>query len=177
MAHANRSAPVLLLFGPPGSGKNFVGEFLATHIGFTFFDADAWLPEDLEASLARGEGFTQEQRDRYYAEVASRISEITSRLQGEARIVVAQAVIKNRHRRLLLGACPCVRLCWVRSTEEDRRRRLCAGNNLVNARLGAHMASEFEEPDHEHLTFSNSDSTDADTMRELLERLVSQLYD
>jgi len=52
------SREVLFLFGPPGSGKNFVGELLAAHFGFSFFDADLWLPKELRATLAQGRAFS-----------------------------------------------------------------------------------------------------------------------
>ena len=168
---------VLYLFGAPGAGKSHVGALLAAHFGCAFHDADAWLPDDLSASLAAGSGFTPEQRDRYYALVGARISEL--RVAAAARaaprtLVVAQATLKNRHRRMLLSRCPYARMCWVRAAEGDVARRLRAGRNLVDAPLGARMAAEFEEPDHPHETIRNDDAAEAGELLATLASLVQE---
>lgn len=114
-----------------------------------------------------------EQRDLYYVLVASHIQELANQPQAAAKIVVAQAAIKNRHRRLLLSACPFLRMCWVRSPEEDRHRRLRAGNNLVGEGLGAYIAQEFEEPDHEHVSFFNKNTLEQASIFEQLQSLAN----
>jgi len=97
-------------------------------------------------------------------------------LNGVARVLqcqIMQAAIKNRHRRYLLSACPFLRMCWVRSTEEDRYRRLRSGKNLVGEGLGALMASEFEHPDHEHVSIWNKDELEPALTFEQLQYLSS----
>ena len=53
------------LFGLPATGKSHIGRMLENN-GFQYYDADKWLPMILLESLKQGNGFTPEQRDRYY---------------------------------------------------------------------------------------------------------------
>ncbi len=151
--------PLIYLFGLPGAGKNFVGEMLRDEWGMQFADADEWLLEDMKQSLARGEGFTPEQRDRYYASVAARIGQLKAAVPEPAAdhpggegflpvrgLAVAQATFKAQHRRLVAAAHPEVQLWWVRAVESDRIDRLQRGGNRVDTELGRKMRADFEAP-------------------------------
>eukprot|EP00928_Gymnodinium_smaydae_P059186 TRINITY_DN4242_c1_g3_i1.p1 TRINITY_DN4242_c1_g3~~TRINITY_DN4242_c1_g3_i1.p1 ORF type:complete len:207 (-),score=35.97 TRINITY_DN4242_c1_g3_i1:217-837(-) len=155
------SKPPLLiyLFGLPGAGKNFVGELLRDEWGMEFADADEWLLEDMKQSLARGEGFTPEQRDRYYTTVAARIGQLKAAVaavdQDESGgedaspsrgLAVAQATFKAKHRQLVKTAHPEAQLWWVQAAESDRMQRLQKGGNRVDTELGRKMLADFEAP-------------------------------
>ena len=150
------ASPLLIyLFGLPGAGKNFVGELLRDEWGLQFADADEWLLEDMKQSLARGEGFTPEQRDRYYAAVAARIAQLktgdTQRRTANGSLpyrglAVAQATFKAQHRRLVVAAHPEAQLWWIKATESNRMERLRKGGNRVDTKLGKKMMADFEAP-------------------------------
>lgn len=153
------ASPLIYLFGLPGAGKNFVGEMLRDEWGMQFADADEWLLDDMKQSLARGEGFTPEQRDRYYASVAARIGQLKAAVTVPSTdhpggisstptqgLAIAQATFKTQHRRLVAAAHPEVQLWWVRAAESDRMMRLQKGGNRVDTVLGRKMRSEFEAP-------------------------------
>jgi gluconokinase len=42
---------LLILFGLPGSGKNFVGRILQEDFGFLFHDADDDLPDEMREAI------------------------------------------------------------------------------------------------------------------------------
>lgn len=151
--------PLIYLFGLPGAGKNFVGEMLRDEWGMQFADADEWLLDDMKQSLVRGEGFSPEQRDRYYAYVAARIGQLKAATpiirkddagaQGSMPfrgLAVAQATFKAQHRRLVAAAHAEVQLWWVRAAESDRMERLRKGGNRVDTELGKKMRADFEAP-------------------------------
>ena len=149
MAAAGSSLPLVYLFGLPGAGKNHVGELLRDGWGLEFADADEWLLDDMRDSLARGEGFTPEQRDRYYAEVASRIGALkeVAVVRGDGRgLAVAQATFKVQHRELIKAAHTEAQVWWVRADEQERMKRLQLGGNRVDETLGAKMLADFEAP-------------------------------
>ena len=149
-AGALRPPPLVYLFGLPGAGKNYVGELLRDGWGMRFADADEWLLEDMRESLARGEGFTPAQRDRYYAAVAERIGDLKADQSsggGPRGLAVAQATFKAQHRRLVAAAHPEARMWWIRAAEDDRMERLRKGGNRVDTELGKKMLADFEAPE------------------------------
>merc|ERR1719210_585727 len=122
----------LFFFGLPGCGKTHCGELVAAELGYVFHDGDHWLPDDLRASLARKEGFTDEQRGRYAQEVADRMAEVRTKEALAARdcslarpLAVAQAMFKRRYRDVIRAAHPDVLFVHVRADEELRLERLC----------------------------------------------------
>eukprot|EP01050_Picozoa_sp_SAG11_P012903 SAG11_NODE_1467_length_4850_cov_7.452957_6_plen_214_part_00 len=129
-------------------------ELLASHFGYRFIDADTWLLDDMVASLARHEGFTDAQRDRYYDAVVRRIGEEMLREQqrqvqqkvAPRPLAVAQATFKRRHRALVSARYPKAALWCVVTDEERRLDRLRQGGNRVDASLGKKMAANFEAP-------------------------------
>ena len=138
---------LIYLYGLPAAGKNHVGELLEREFGFCFFDADEWLLPDMLASLERKEGFTPEQRDRYYRAVIERTRELFGGGgSGGGPIAVAQATFKEQHRRWVAAAFPGAELWWVVADEPRRAERLRRGGNRVDAALGAAMRKEFEAP-------------------------------
>ena len=125
---ARASRPSLFLYGAPGCGKSHVGALLRDEFGYTFLEGDAWLPADMTASLARGEGFTPAQRDRF------------------CDVVVAQAMFKRAHRAKLRRAHPWLAFVRVACDDEALRvRRLATRDGAtVDAALGAAMARDLE---------------------------------
>ena len=49
---------IIILFGLSGSGKNYVGELLAKHFGFTHIDADQWLTDEMKQSIENKQSFS-----------------------------------------------------------------------------------------------------------------------
>ncbi|CAK0881236.1 unnamed protein product [Prorocentrum cordatum] len=111
---ASDAPPLVYFFGLPGAGKNHCGEMLAREFGYVFRDGDRWLPEDLRDSLARGQGFTPEQRDRYASTIAAQIARERDAESSWAReharaprpLAVAQATFKRKHRDLIHARPP-----------------------------------------------------------------------
>jgi len=144
----------LFIYGPPGAGKSWIGALLEAQHGYRFEEGDAWLTNDMHESLRAGRGFTQEQRD-YYAEVvAQRIGEV--RAVETRPLVVAQAMLKRRSRRIIAEAHP--GLLFVRAAAEPDvlACRLRRGGNLVDENLGAWMAAELEVDDTDPVVSATS---------------------
>lgn len=151
---APRKRPDLFLYGPPGAGKSWLGTLLAAQHGYRFEEGDAWLTEDMHASLRAGRGFTQEQRDRYAEVVAQHIREV--RAVETRPLVVAQAMLKRRSRKIIAEAHPA--LLFVRAAADPcvLASRLRRGGNLVDENLGAWMAAELEVDDMDPVVTATS---------------------
>ncbi|CAE8612543.1 unnamed protein product [Polarella glacialis] len=170
-------APVYF-FGLPGAGKSHCGRLAEQELGYHFHDGDAWLPEDLKASLARGEGFTPEQRDRYAEAIVEQIAEAkaveaAARCEAARPIAIAQATFKRRHRNMIRAVHPDLVFVWVQSGEQARLTRLRERNHLVDEELGVRMARDFEPPQdgEECLVLQNGVGEDPESEADLVQRL------
>ncbi len=56
----------LFLFGLPGTGKNYIGRFLDTNFGYSFFDGDDAIPIEMMDALKQGLVPSRPLEDRYY---------------------------------------------------------------------------------------------------------------
>mmetsp|Transcript_11479 Transcript_11479/g.25269 ORF Transcript_11479/g.25269 Transcript_11479/m.25269 type:complete len:200 (+) Transcript_11479:283-882(+) len=140
----------LLFFGLPGSGKSHCAKLAEEELGYEFHEGDHWLPEDLKANLARGQGFDDEQRLRFANEVADKMA--SARSHPEARpLAVSQAVFQRRCRDAIRAKHPDVVFVWVRADTPSRQARLAKGGNLVDKALGQKMKNDFEEPAEDEL--------------------------
>src|SRR5688572_15751898 len=134
---------LLVLFGVPGAGKSYVGHILQDSFGFTFHDADHDLPDDVRHALANKLPVTDDMRDRFFARVIASTARLRAMLEtpsdespqdsdsplpeGEGlgvrvrpceRLVIAQAFMKERHRRLILDHFPDAQFVLI-ETEPD----------------------------------------------------------
>ena len=190
---------LVYLFGGPGAGKTHVGRVLAQHFGYTFYDADDWLPGDMVLALERGEAFTAEMRDRYYGIVCEKVEALlaTAPQQKPMRCAVAQATYKNRHRKLIQQRFPRASL-WhvsapsticvqrVTKTRSDRvnddggatstvsteAAALPAGSAAANTSWVLQHASGFEAPTHPCKVLVNDNDDDPDVLKGRIRKLL-----
>lgn len=161
---------LLYLFGLPAAGKNYVGTILAETFGYTFYDGDLNLPEEMREAVREGRPFTEEMRDRYYEMIVDQIRELRTDHQ---QLAFGQATFKERHRQQIAEAFPDVVFVLVESTEELRHARLARGNNPVTVEYARRIASFFEPPQHPHYTICNN--FDRAFVVSQLERMLANL--
>lgn len=91
---------IILVTGPMGSGKNFIGQRIAEKMGYPFFDGDDQIPEDMKHRI---ENFKLISRSDYsYFVQAFLYPEILRRYnRGMHNQVVAQALYSRRDRQFL----------------------------------------------------------------------------
>ena len=180
---------LIYLFGGPGCGKNHVGRVLASQFGYTFQDADEWLPEDMIEALKHGEAFTTEMRDRYYAIIRENVANMLSAAPPGRRLVVAQATYKNRHRALFQKRFPtaslwhvdappavCIRRVTARSgngTEDGTAAMaLARGSAAADEKWVLQHASGFETPTHYCEVLYNDDDSDPSVLTHRIQKLL-----
>jgi gluconokinase len=98
-----QSPSAVLVMGVTGCGKTTVGKALAAKIGWAFVDADEYHPESNREKMRRGIPLTDEDRAPWLAALAKIADEHL--LRGE-RMVLGCSALKERYRRVLLGADP-----------------------------------------------------------------------
>lgn len=145
---------LLILFGLPGSGKNYVGRILAEDFGFHFHDADDDLPTDMREAIIHHQIATDDMRDRHLFAIAETIR----RLQvGHENLAVAGAFFKARNRRWLTEQFPDLIWVLVETTPEIQHQRLSRRHNhLADAAYAAQIAAQFEPPHRPHFTLNNT---------------------
>lgn len=112
---------LLILFGPPGTGKNHIGEALAEHFGFTFHDADMDMSPEARAWQQRTSARMPDEMQ---------LNSFRLRLQGienllaHPKIAIAFALIRNDQRIELLQRFPWAEFILVDLPQEVREDRL-----------------------------------------------------
>jgi gluconate kinase len=145
----------LYLFGLPAAGKNYVGQVLADAFGYTFYDGDLDLTDELRHAVRDGRPFTDPMRDRFYDALVGRIADLR---QDHADLAFCQATFKARHREQMAAAFPDVVFVLVEADEAVRLARLARGGNPVTVEYAQRIAAFFEPPQHPHAVIRNEGS-------------------
>lgn len=162
----------LLLFGPIGSGKSYIGELLAQDFGLHYHDADRDLPAEALEAIGRHEPFTEAMREQFLERIIARIRGLAI---AHPRFVVAQALFRNHQRARLLEAFPSLQLVWVRSSPEQIAERLRARTgHIASSYYATTINPGFELPTVPHLVLDNI--ADPDGLRLNLVRLLALIH-
>lgn len=147
--------PVLLiLFGLPGVGKNYVGRILAEDYGFYFRDADDDLPDDMRETIIRHEIATDDMRDRHLANIMARIRLLQP---DNPRLVVGGAFFKERNRLSLLVEFPQAQFVLLETKPDLLRTRLeMRQNHLADWSYAEKIFTVFERPHHPYVVLHNN---------------------
>jgi gluconate kinase len=160
----------LYLFGLPAAGKNYVGQVLADEFGYTFYDGDLDLTDELRHAVRDGRPFSDAMRDRFYTALIERIAALR---RDHAALAFCQATFKERHRAQMAAAFPDVVFVLVAADEAVRLARLARGDNPVTVNYAQRIAAFFEPPQHPHFVIRNEGSREE--VVEQLRRLLGWL--
>ena len=130
--------------GVAGSGKTTIGRQLAVELGWYFADADEFHPPANVAKMSAG--IPLEDTDRAPWLAAIRLS-IDARVDRGENAVVTCSALKEKHRAILLGGSPQVKLVYLRGTRELLWQRISSrqGHFMKPAMLDSQLAT-LEEP-------------------------------
>lgn len=144
---------LLILFGPPGAGKSFIGNLLEDDYDFYFYDADIDLTPKLREAIQNKQSFTQAMRDEYYSVVLDKIDTLTSKHQN---IIVAQAFAKEKNRQELLACFPQAKFIYIDADFARVNERLQKRNDWVTLDYAEKIRKIFEVPMIEHSVLDNN---------------------
>lgn len=143
---------LIYLFGLPAAGKNYVGRVLAEEFGYTFYDGDLDLTQEMRDAVREERPFTAGMRDRYFALLIDRIAELRA---GFPDLAFGQATFKEHHRHLVQRAFPDVVFVLVVASAAVRAERLSRGGNPVTVDYARRIDGLFERPRHPHFIITN----------------------
>jgi gluconokinase len=135
---------VVVLMGVAGSGKTTIGQQLAAELGWVFADADQFHPPANVTKMSAGIPLDDADRAPWLAAIRLYID---ARLDRGENAVVTCSALREKHRAVLLGGDPRVKLVYLRGTRELLWQRINSrqGHFMKPAMLDSQLAT-LEEP-------------------------------
>jgi gluconokinase len=141
---ANLKKCLLVLFGKTGAGKSYAAEIFAQKFGFYLYDADWDLTAEMRQAITNGITFSDEMRDRYVEILRKKTAEL---LNSKSKVVLAQGLFKNKHRRILMEAFPFAVFVWVDADNRLIEERITERSGCVTLEYARRINPLFETPD------------------------------
>lgn len=144
----------IFLFGPTGSGKNFVGSTLENDYGFQLLDGDDCLSPDMMEIIKTGGVISQQMRDDFILNII----DATKLLQQlYSRVVVCQAFIKDANRQQIIREIPESKWFYIDTDIELRYSRLANRiNHFADSQYARTMDSNYESPTIDYQIINNN---------------------
>jgi gluconokinase len=162
---------LLVLFGLSGSGKNYVGRLLRDEFGLFFYDADDDLLPEMRDAIRRQAVIPDHLRDKFFENLVVRIRELR---EQESRLVVSQAIYKEKHRELILRNFPDAQFVWVKASPEVIADRLSRRtDNPATLDYAQKILAIFEPPKIKHFVLDNGDGREE--VRRQIEHILAQV--
>lgn len=157
----------MIVMGVAGSGKTTVGEALARHLGWNFYDADAFHPAANIEKMANGTPLTDSDRAPWLAALHSLIS---TSLKENRPGVLACSALKESYRRKLLEGNDGVQIVYLKGSYDLIWSRLSRRkDHYMKPQMLQSQFETLEEPE-DALTLDVSLPV-ADLVGEILKRL------
>lgn len=149
---------LLILFGPPGVGKNYIGAYLRDNHGFHHYDADEDLTAALKTCARQEQPFPQPLRDEYFQIV---IQNIQTLMLSHPHLVVSQAIAKEVNRLQIARHFPAGKFILIEADETTVANRLRTRKDWISVEYAQKIRQIFESPQLPHATINNNeDATD-----------------
>lgn len=146
---------LIILFGLAGSGKNYVGEILASEFGYFYWDADQAMPNEMREAIHQRANFTQTMRDNLTNIIIKHIADFKIKY---SKIAISQALYKEQNRNQLLSVYPEAKLIEVKANLKNRIAHLKQRNDEIDQGYAEKISHNFEKPTISHgIVTNNSD--------------------
>ena len=164
--------PLLILFGPTGAGKTYIGKLLQKEFGYYFYDGDSDLTEEMKQALHSMRVITDRMRQKFI----TRLINSTAKLAGQYQnLAVAQTFIKDKYRQRLLKKLPQSNFILVQTKTDLRyQRRQQRADYPWDEAYVKKMDSLFDAPKIPHQIITN-DNTGPNSLKSALRSLLLAL--
>jgi gluconokinase len=135
---------LLIFFGKTGAGKSYAAEIFAEKFGFYLYDADRDLTVEMREAIVNGLVFSDGMRNRYLEIVKEKTAKL---LSINSKVVLAQGLFKNKHRRILMKAFPFAVFIWVDADDKVIEERIVERSSSVTIEYARRINPLFEKPD------------------------------
>ena len=163
---------LIILFGPTGAGKTYIGKLLEQEFSYYFYDGDGDLTEEMKQALNSMMVITDRMRQKF---ITLLINSTDRLCHNHDKLVVAQTFIKEKYRQRLIKKLPQAKFVLVKTIPALRyQRRQKRADYPWDETYVKKMDSLFETPKVPHQILTN-DSTGSDSLKFSLRRLLSGL--
>ena len=157
----------IIVMGVAGSGKTTVGEQLAQHLGWNFYDADAFHPAENIAKMANGTPLSDTDRAPWLAALNALI---TASLNENRPAVLACSALKESYRQQLLARKEGIQFVYLKGSYDLIWSRISRRkNHYMKPQMLQSQFKALEEP-ADALTFDVSLP-----VAEIVEGIIKQL--
>ena len=144
---------LIILFGLPGAGKNFVGQVFHDDFGYYFYDTDDDLTDEFKDSIVQGVVVSDETRDMHYDLVIEKIRYL---LRTYSELVVADAILKEKYRQKISTHFPDAIFVHVECRKSILLSRLEQRDHLVTVDYALKLLDLMEHPQLNYFVIENS---------------------
>ena len=160
---------LIILFGPTGAGKTYIGQLGQKQFGYYFYDGDADLTAEMKLALNRMQPITDAMRDRFFARL---LASVTRLVKTHPKLVVAQTFIKEGYRQQLLSRYPQAKFILIKTKPLIRyRRRQIRADYPWDETYVKKMDALFQAPQIPHQVLTNDSNGPAPLLAALQQLL------
>ncbi|MCS6925490.1 MAG: gluconokinase [Candidatus Binatia bacterium] len=135
---------IVILMGVSGAGKTTIGQLLATHLGWPFYEGDDFHPQANIDKLRQGIPLTDQDRDPWIAALQHLIRTL---IQSHQSAVIACSALKQSYRDRLQQQHREVIFVYLKGERAVIAQRLHARvGHFMNVNLLASQYETLEEP-------------------------------
>jgi len=145
---------IIVLFGLPGTGKNFVAEILKDNFGFYLYDADKSLPLAAFRAIKKKHLVTKTTRRAFYKKLAKKTKWLEKKY---STVVVPRTFTHNSSRRYFKKLLPKAQFVLVEASRKIRYRRIIRRNHHIDLEYAKKIEGVFEKPDVLYSVLKNND--------------------
>ena len=134
----------IIVMGVSGSGKSTIGQQLAAHLGYSFYDADDFHPRSNVDKMATGQPLNDEDRMPW-------LEALASRLASWENSVLACSALKESYRQTLQSKNKKIQWVYLEGSKETISERMDKrkGHFMKSAMLDSQF-DDLEVPSYGH---------------------------
>lgn len=163
---------LVILFGPTGAGKTYIGKLLQQEFGYYFYDGDTDLTAEMKLALNSMHVITDRMRQKFITQLVRSTIQLSHNYD---KLVVAQTFIKDKYRQRLLKKLPGAKFILVKTEVKLRhQRRRDRADYPWDEAYVTKMDALFEPPQMPYLILTN-DTAGPASLKSSLQPLLSGL--
>jgi len=149
---------IVFLFGLAGSGKTYIGDVLSKEFGIFHYHADDDITPAMRNALDKCQSFTDQMRDDYFELLVGKIRRLQCK---HGKLIVSQAVYKQRHRDFLQEELPTMLMVHISCRDDVIQQRLQQRQVGAAIQSVAALKQDFEFPDSGVLQITNNPESES----------------
>ncbi len=162
---------IIILFGLPGVGKNYIGDLLSKKYNFYFYDADKAMTSKVKELIKQNQIVSDKDREECFNIVVEKINTLAKKHQN---IVIGQALLKNKHRLFFKKKFPRAIFILVKANSEIRGIRVANRKHHVSKEYAKKVKHLFEKSTIDNYVIENHGMGDKNITQQLEDILNKQ---